>query len=174
MIKGKKGDVTDTLMILIIIFFLAVSFIVVLYTNSKIQEVIDTTVLNQSAAYSSISAGLSYINSTVVQRGFVLFFAILCIGVVVSSFLVRVHPVFIFIYIIMLGFTVFVAVFLANSYQAVIENAELAVIAANQGMINYIMQNIIKIIIGVGALSMVIVFSKIFTGGGISARREDL
>ena len=51
----KKADPTDITLMLVILFFLAVSMVVALYANSKIKQVIDTTVLNQSAAYSSIN-----------------------------------------------------------------------------------------------------------------------
>lgn len=162
-IRNKKGDATDMVLLLIILFFLAVSFIVALFVNDKLKEIIDTTALNESAAYQDITDAFDKMNSTTVQRGFVLFFGLLVVGIMASSFLIRVHPIFIFIYILTLSAAIFVAVFLANTYQIIIETPQLAAIASQQGMINFIMQNIIKILVGVGAMSMIIIFSKIFT-----------
>lgn len=161
----KRGDPTDIILLIVMLFFLAISFVVVLFANSKIQNIISTTVLNESAAYSSINASFDNINNYGVQRGFVIFFGFLVIGILVSSFLVRVHPVFIFIYIITLGMAIFVSVYLANTYELVVANGSLAVLATKYGTITWIMQHIAKILLGVGALSMVIIFGKIGGGG---------
>jgi len=167
-----KGDPTDIILLLVIVFFLAISMVVALFANTLIQNIISTTVLNESAAYGSINESFDRVNLFGVQRGFTLFFGILIIGILVSSFLVRVHPVFIFIYIITLGVAIFVGIFLANSYALVVENPQLLEIAENYGMVTFVMQNIVKILLGVGALSMIIIFGKI--GGGTSGADSDI
>lgn len=50
---------------------------------------------------------------------------------------------------------------LTNLYQAIIENAQFASIAANYPMITFIMQHSIKILIAVGALTMIVTFAKL-------------
>ena len=168
-LRNKKGDATDVILIMILAFFLAVSFILVTFTNTKLQNIIQTTEFNSTAAAPDILNAFDTINTTTVQRGFVLMFALLIIGIMASSFLIRVHPVFIFIYIFTLSIAIFSSVFLANTFQAIIENPTIsATVAGNQDMINFVMQHIISIILGVGALSMIIIFSKVFrgTGGG--------
>jgi len=164
--QRKKSDPTDIVLLLVILFFLAVSFVVVGYANSKIKEVIDTTALNESDAYPSITASFKTINELTVQRGFVLFFGLLIIGILVSSFLIKVHPAFIFIYIFTLAMAIFTAVYLANAYEMVVSNTQLATLAANYAMMTWTMQNVVMILLGTGALSMVIIFSKVFGGGG--------
>ena len=164
--RRLKGDPTDIILFVVIIFFLAVSFVIVLFVNSKIGEVINTTVLNQSAASNDIVQGLDNINTTVTQRGFVLVFALFIIGLMISSFLVRVHPIFIFIYIFTLGMSILLAVYLTNTYQLLIENEQLATLAANYEMITWIMHNSVKILVAVGSLTMIITFSKLFSGPG--------
>ncbi len=163
--QRRKADPTDMILLLVIIFFVAVSFVVVGFTNSKIKEVIDTTALNQSDAYSSITASFKVINELTVQRGFILFFGVLIIGILLSSFLIKVHPAFIFIYIITLAMALFTAVYLANVYEMIVSNAQLAALASNYAMMTWVMQNVVIIFLGVGALSMVIIFSKVFGGG---------
>lgn len=158
---NKKGDATDIIYFGVIIFFLAVSFVVILFVNDKLATVVSTTVLNESAAADSIITAFGNINSTVTQRGYVLVFALLIIGLMVSAFLARTHPIFIFIYIFTLGMSVLLAVYLSNLYQAIIENAQFALLASNYEMITWIMQNSVKILIAVGALSMIIIFSKL-------------
>ena len=64
--------------------------------------------------------------------------------------------------------SIFTAVYLANAYEMVVSNAQLAALAANYAMMTWVMQNVVMILLGVGALSMVIIFSKVFGGGGES------
>jgi len=158
---NKKGDATDIIFFGLIIFFLAISFVVGIYVNTKLADVVRNTKLNESAAASDILTGFDTINERVVQRGFVLMFAILIIGVLISGFLVSVHPIFIFIYIFTMMLAGLNAVYLSNLYQKLIENAQFAAIAANYPMITFIMQHAIQILIGVGALSLIVTFSKL-------------
>jgi len=160
--KDKKGDVSDTMVILLITVFLAISFIVVIYMNTKIKEVITDSALNDTAVASTITDAFDTINTTTVQRGFVLFFSILVIGIIASAFLIRVHPAFLFLYIIVISFTIFVAVYMGNLYDDFTNVSEFATISADQPMINYIMENIVLITLAIGALSMIIVFAKLF------------
>lgn len=162
----KKADPTDIIFFLIVMFFLAISFVVVLYANSKIKEVIDTTVLNETDAYPSITSSFNTINTLTVQRGFTLVFGLLVIAILVSSFMIKVHPIFIFIYIITLAVAIFVGVYLGNVYEEIVAVEEFTALAANYAMMTWVMQNVVKILLGVGALSMVIIFSKIAGGGG--------
>jgi hypothetical protein len=165
----RKGDPTDIILLLVIVFFLVVSLVVSLFDNNIIQhDVIGNTALNSSAAYESINDSFDNINLYGVQRGFVLFFGLLIIGILVSSFLIRVHPVFIFIYILTLGVAIFVSIYIANAYAMVVANPQLAEIAANYSTMTFVMQHITKILLAVGALSMIIIFGKIGGGGDAS------
>jgi len=157
---SKRGDVSDGIVILITLFFIAVAFIAVAFINDKFKDVVADTALNESTAASSIVSGLDRITTSGIQNGFVLIFGFLVIGTLVSSFLVRVHPAFIFLYIIFAGFAVILAVVIANAYNTMINATALQSIAAQQGMMNWIMQHIVKIIIGVIGLSMIVLFAK--------------
>ena len=169
----KKGDPTDIFLFLVIMFFIAISFVVALYANSKVHEIISTTALNQSDAYASIDASFTNIDNFVVQRAFTLFFAVLIIGILVSSFLIRVNPVFIFIYIITLITSILTAVYLANTYALMVSNGQLAALASRYGTITWFMKHITKILLAVGAMSMIIIFGKI-GGGDTTGSNSDL
>lgn len=169
---NKKADPTDIVLFLIIIFFVIISMVVALFVNTKIKTIIDTTELNSSAAYSSISESFKTINEVTVQRGFTLFFGVLIIGMLASSFLIRVHPVFIFIYIITLSAAIFVGIYLANAYELFVSNGQIASIASNYAMMTYIMQHIVLILLATGALSMIIIFGKLFGGGGVTSTSD--
>ena len=166
-IKEKyKGDVTDMIILLISIFFLAIAMIVVAYTNNIMKNVITETTLGNTSVASSITNQMDSITTSGIQKGFVMIFGFLVIGMMLSAFLVRVHPAFLFLYIIFAIVTVFVSVFLANAYAAVVNAEELAAIASQQTMITFVMKNIVKILIGAIALSIVILFAKSPDGAG--------
>lgn len=171
---NRKGDATDILLFLVIVFFLAVAFIVVIFVNTKLSQVITDTPLNDTASAPDINNAFETVNTKTVQRGFILMFTILIIGMLVSAFLIRVHPIFFFFYIITVGFAIFLAVFLSNTYQMLIENPTIATIATEQTMINFVMQNIIAILIGSWALSIIILFGKLFTAGGGLGATDDV
>jgi len=165
-IKEKKGDVPDILVFLITIFILAVGLFVISYTSSRMADEYREAGLNSSAEGESAVESISNLGEKTIQRGFLLLFAGLIMGTMVSSFLSRVHPIFLIVYFFFLGLTVFIGIYLANAYDTLSSIPTFADTLASQTFINVIMQNMIPIIIGVGALSMIIVFAKFSSFGG--------
>jgi len=168
---NKKGDVTDYITFLIIIFFLAISFLVAALVNSEMRNVITNTDINNTDVASEAVSQIDNIIENTTDNGFTLIFAFLIIGMVVSSFLVRVHPIFIFLYIIFLAVSLFVAIPLANTYQLLVNNPALASVGEHQIKTTWFMQHIAKILLGVGALTIIVTFGKLMnrdpTGGAI-------
>jgi hypothetical protein len=80
-----------------------------------------------------------------------------------SAFLVRVHPFWIWIYIIMLFATILTSVFMANTYGALADNPIFETIIQQQSMITFFMQHAVKVALAISALSMIVVFSKLFS-----------
>ena len=167
--QKRKGDASAIVTFLIVVFFLAVSFIVVGFANEKIKEVVDTTVLNSTSVADDVSTQLGNITEKTINNGFAAIVAFLIIGMMISSMMVKVHPVFLFLYIIVTAIAIFVAMPLANAYEEVIANPTFADVAAHQTMITWIMQHLVLVILGTAALSMIILFSKLgrnSVGGG--------
>jgi len=167
---NTRGDATDIILFIVLILFLGISFIVGIFFNDIIKDVISTTQLNETSPASGMVSQLETFTTSTVQNAFVVIFGFLVIGVMISAFLVRVHPAFIFIWIIFLAVALFTSVFLANTYQAFIETEALSSIASQQTAMNWILQHLVLITLAVGALSMVITFSRAFGGsmGGVS------
>lgn len=157
---NRKGDISGGIVLIIIVFFLAISFIVVAFANDKIKNIIEDTPLNQSEAADNIITSIDYLTTTSINRAFIFLFSFLIIGMMLSSFLVRVHTAWIFLYVLFLVFSVIIAVPLANTYQAVIEASALSGIAAQQTAITFVMQHSVKILIGATLLSWIILFAK--------------
>ena len=161
--KNKRGDLTDIILFVVIMFFLAVSFVVVLYVNDILKvEIIEGTELGNTSAAASILESFNTVNQYTTQRAYAMMMGLLLISVVASAFLVRLHPAFMFIYIIMLAFTLMVGVFLANAYDEIIQEPEFAALASNYTMIDFFLNNLILIVLVTGILATIVAFSKIF------------
>jgi hypothetical protein len=65
-----------------------------------------------------------------------------------------------FLYVIFLGLAVFLSTYFGNAYEDLTEQAIFSGTLASQGLINVVMNNLPKITLGVGALSIIIVFAK--------------
>lgn len=167
-IRNRKGDVTDVFIVVILMFFLAVTFIIGIFTNSILSDVIQNTALNQTSVSGQIVRTLDEVNTVGVQRAYTMIFVLMIMFVIGSAFLVRVHPFWMWLYIIMTITTVLVSVFLANTYGLLADNPMLGPIIAEQEQITFFMSHAVTIALITSAISMVIVFSKLFaapTGG---------
>ncbi len=167
---NKKGDVTDMIIFLVVVFILAIGLFIFAYIIPQISGGLQDAGLDSTTEGSFAINQLSSFGTVTIQRGFFLVFVGLIISTMVTSFFARTHPLFLFLYILILGITVFVGVYLGNAYQQFSEVELFADTLASQGLINIVMSNIITILIAVGALSMIIVFSKFTTGEGGSQR----
>ena len=165
-IRSKKGDVTDMLIFVVVIFVLGLGFFIIAFVVPQITDGLNTAGLNGTTEGANSIDRLSDFGTITIQRGFFLLFAGLILSTMITSFFARTHPIFLFLYILVLGITVFLGVYLGNAYQTFTETPLFADTLATQGLINIVMSNIITIVIAVGALSMIIVFSKFSIGGG--------
>ncbi len=166
LMKDKRADITDMLIFLIVIFILAIGFFTFAFIIPQISDGLNAGGLNNTSEGASAISSLASFGTVTIQRGFFLLFAGLIIGTMVSSFFARTHPIFLFLYILVLGITVFLAVYLGGAYQDLTETPIFVDTLASQGLINIVMSNIITIVIAVGGSSMIIVFAKFSTGGG--------
>lgn len=162
---NKRADATDIVIFSILIFVFAVVLFIFTFIIPQITQGLKAGGLNNTPEGVSAIEQLEDFGSQGIQRGFFLIFVGLLIANLISAFLVRTHPIFLFIYFFMLLLTVLVGSYLGNAYDQVINIAILADQMASQTLINAIMQQYILIIIGTAALSMVIVFAKFSSFG---------
>lgn len=165
MLKYKKGDLPDMLIFLITVFIFAIGLIILAFVIPQISFGLETAGMNSSTEGQSAIDELTELGVNGMQKGFLFLFTGFIMGLMISSFLVRTHPIFIFLYIIFLGLTVFLGTYIGNAFEQVATSSALAGTTASQGLITIVMQNIVVITLGVGALSMIIIFAK-FAGFG--------
>ena len=160
LIQTKKGDLPDMLVFLVTVTILAIGLFVLAFILPAISTGLADAGLNQSTEGAAAINNMSDIGTITLQRGFFLLFVGLIMGVMISSFLARTHPIFLFLYIIFLAITLILATYLGNFYETLTSNPIFADTLASQTLPNLVMNNIVKISLGVGALSMVILFGK--------------
>jgi hypothetical protein len=163
---NKKGEVSDMLMFVVTIFVLAVGLFVLMYIIPSITSGLNTAGLNNTAEGASAINSMDGTFTGMLNNGFMLLFVGLTISVMITSFLVRTHPIFLFLYIIFLIVTVILSFYLGNAYAQMSNNPIFAGMLSDATFFNLVMGHIAEITIAVGALSMIIVFSKFSTFGG--------
>ena len=163
-IKQKKGDVTDILSLILILFILITGFFIISFTIPYITNGLRVSGLNNTPEGTNAINQLQNYGTNGIQNGMFWLFIGLCIGVLISSFYADTHPIWLFLYILMLGVTIILAAYLGNAYQTIIYNDSFG--GWQQVMLTTIMQHIVQVAIGIGALSFVIMFTKgLFFGG---------
>jgi hypothetical protein len=84
----------------------------------------------------------------------------------ITAFMSRQAPIFLFLYIIFLAITIILSVYLGNAYDTMIQNPIFANSLAQSNLISLFLKYILEISLGVGALTMIIIFAKFSTYGG--------
>ncbi len=162
----KKGDLPDMLIFLITIFIFAIGLLIMAFVIPAISNGLNTAGLNSTSEARGAIDEIAELGNEGMQKGFLFLFTGFIMALMLSSFLVRTHPVFIFLYILFLGITVFLGTFMGNAFEQVATSPALAATTVDQGLITIIMQNIVVITLIVGAMSMIIIFAK-FSGIGV-------
>jgi len=159
--KNKKGSIQDIFTLIIFMVGLGIFIAILVYVVPQITDEMRETELNDTL---SVRTALS-ISDDIVENKlnniYLVIFAGLIISILIASFMIDSHPIFIPIYILLLGFAVVVGVIMDNVYTEFTEQSALNVSVTNSMEIpTAIMGNFIPIIIGVGVLSMIIIFGK--------------
>ncbi len=151
-IKGKKGDVTDPLIFVIVIVSFAIILFMLAFIIPQIADGLAIAGLNNTPEGAAGIVQLSDFGTETIQRGFFLLAIGLMMSTLITSFLVRTHPIFLFLYIFILGLTIFITTYLGNAYDQLRNISILSDTLASQTLINLIMENLITIVLAVGAL----------------------
>lgn len=165
-IKDKKGDVTDMLIFMILVFTFGSILFIFTFIVPELTDGLRAGGLNNTPEGTNAIDRLESFGSQGIQRGFFLLFMGFIISTFITSFLVRTHPIFIFLYLFILALTILVGTYLGNAYEDISNIPLLSDQLASQGLINIVFENYVLILLGVGAMSMFIVFAKFSTFGG--------
>jgi len=159
-LKSKKGDLPDMLIFIVTLFVFAIGLLVMAYVIPAISNGLGTAGLNESdGGYDAIEE-LNELGVNGLQKGFFFLMVGLIMSTMITSFLTRSHPIFLFMYIFFLGITLFLGAYLGNAFEQFASSPVLVDTLGTQGMISVVMQHIVLITLIAGALSMIIMFAK--------------
>ena len=163
--KQKKGDLTDILTLVITLFVLAVGLLVLMFVVPAITGGLKSAGLNNTQAGSDAVAGIDNLTS-VINYGYLMLFVGLMLSVLISSFFIRSHPIFMFLYIFFLAISIMLSIYLGNAYYSLEQSPIFATMISQATFLHLVMSHIAEISLAVGALSIIIVFAKFSTYGG--------
>jgi hypothetical protein len=163
---NNRGEISDMLIFVITVFILAIGFFILIFIIPSITTGLRTAGMNSTTEGNNAIQSLSDIGTHTINNGFMLLFVGLILSVMITSFMVRSHPIFLFLYIFSLAITLLLAVYLGNAYYDLQNNIIFASTVNDASFINVVLNHIVEIACAVGALSLVIVFAKPSSGGG--------
>jgi len=157
LLKNKKGSILDLIFIgvfcLVFAFMILIGFKITTEINTQVQGMADIPVEAKTASSSLLG---EYTGS--LDYGFLFFFVGLSIGVLILAAMVRIHPIFIALYIVGLVFVVFFAGIFSNIYQEMADSAEFTALSSQLVMIDKVMTFLPLFVAVVGTLLCVIMY----------------
>lgn len=166
LLKSKKGDLPDMLIFIATVFIFAVGLLIMALVIPLVADGLSTAALNESSGGFDAIEKLKELGTDGMQKGFFLLFVGLIMSTMITSFLTREHPIFLFMYIFFLGITIFLGGYLGNAFEQFASSPVIVDTLGSQGLISVVMQNIVMITLVTGALSMIIVFAKFSSSSG--------
>lgn len=161
--KSRKGSVMDILFLMIGLLVLGM----VMLISYKIYDELNTNIQASDvigAEGKAVSADLDRIYSGTMDNAVLMAVVLTTISIFAFAALVRVHPIFLGVYILALIFLVFLCGVFSNIYQEMAAHPELTAIADNLVFTSHIL-NYLPLIVGVIGSILAIVMYKLYTAG---------
>lgn len=158
--KNKRGSMIDVFFLVVTITGLAIFILIVSHVTPKITDGLkEMDGLNKTNESKEALDAVEENNNKL--DGILLFiFVGLIIGIFITAFLIDSHPVFVVVYIFLLGFSVLIGVIMNKVYESFYNSETLNETARELTFTTAILNNYVPIIIGVGIITMIIIFAK--------------
>lgn len=161
--QEKKGDVTDIMTVGFWLLILGIGIFAVMFIIFQIVPSLKSTVIGDNADASSALDSLNTYGSLAVPGTFLIVFFALILGVLISSFFVRTHPIFIPVYILFALVSIIVAVVVGNVWGNLKDVSEFSsVISTNTitQLMDVIISNIVLVTLVFFIITLVVIFAK--------------
>ena len=163
--KNKKGSIIDIAFLLVALLALGIFILVV----AKVFPSITTQLAKTQIGSDPASQGALNYTDDLAHRGdmvFMFIFIGLSIAIMITSFFIETSPILIPVYIIALAILIIFAVVSQKVYLSFSTSATFN--AISYPIVDFIMSNLVMIAIGVGVLSLILMFAKRGFAGGNS------
>lgn len=154
---GKRGSIQDILYIMVGLFILSMVILVVYKVSDEINTEFQA---NSDLPDRSKSSHQQITNMFpgVIDNSFLFITVFLSIGALVLAAMVRIHPIFIPIFIMAWIFLIFFSAIFSNAYQEMAANAEFAALASNMTFMHQVMTTLPFVIGIIGALLAIVMY----------------
>jgi hypothetical protein len=158
-LSNKKGSIQDVLFVIIALLGLSIFILIVAYVFPQIYTQIQASPIgNNTDANQALNKGISIAGS--LDKIFLIIFVGLTIALMVTSYNIYSKPALIPIYIIILAIMITISAVAQYVYQRFTDGTVFETVGAAQQIINYTMNNLILISLGLGVLSFILIFAK--------------
>jgi len=159
---NKKGDILSIIVLIAVIMVVVLFFAGFQYAFNEVTEKmtgLDITVFGRNVTttaddtfgkINSAMAGLRWVALAI--------FVAMVLAIFISSFLVKAHPVFFIVYILMTVVAVIFAVPVSNTYETLLSSGPLAGTLMSYGAMNYILLHLPMVIAVVGIAGAIFLF----------------
>jgi len=171
LINNKKGSSFSVLIVLLILIGMAFGAVIFYNIVSQALPVFSDKLTGLAPSQNvSIAKVFSYAEEGInlLDYGVVAVFIALIIGIIVSSFLLDVHPLFVGIYLLVMVMGIFVSFPLSNAYIMFEDTGSTLFVDTftHFPMTTYIMENLPKFTIAIFIISIIVLYAKSRVGGG--------
>lgn len=154
---NRKGSLVDVLWIGIVLLVMSITVLLVFKIshefNTELQASDDVTA-DGKAAYQRIND----MYPGIIDNSFMFLMIVLSVGALAMAFMVRVHPVFIGVFIVLLALIVLLGGIFSNIYEEMAQNSEMSVVANELTNISRIMLYLPFIIGVIGFVLAIVMF----------------
>jgi len=169
-IKQKKASVVDLLVWLVISFIIVVFFATWIYGFHEVTTLLTgiegTTAVNISAAAENTFGKIDpRQTSSLHVLAFVMIFA-MGLSILVSNFLVKSHPAFFIVYVLIVIVAIITSVYLSNEYESLMTNQVIGTTISGFTGSTFIMLNLPLWTAVIGIFGMIFLFSGILRDKG--------
>lgn len=169
-----KGSILDLVFMIIICFVLSVSFILSYYVTEQFHSTLNQTIYDQglekSGGYNESLEIMGEGEQALLKFGDAFIVIIIAIGIaiVIGASMIRTHPIFFVASLFMLVIFIFIGAQFSNFFNAIIITSEFASVANEFPLMVKIMRNMPIFVLIFGAITAIVMYGKIKTGGEAS------
>lgn len=159
LVRSKRGGVEDLVLIIVVLTVFSIMTLLAYKINYEFDAEVQANADIDTDAKTASTKMLSMYPG-VMDNTFLFLLIAMSIGAFILAALVRIHPMFIPIFLLAWGFIVFFAGIFSNVYQEMAANSQLATQANNLVVITNIMIYLPKIVGVVGIILMIIMYKQ--------------
>lgn len=155
---NKKGSLTDILWVGIVLFVIAVTTLIVF----KVSDEFNTQIQANDDIPSNGKEAMNTMNGMypgIIDNSFLFLMITLSIGAIITAFMVRVHPVFVIFFMLLLAVIIFISAAFSNVYEEMASQTSMVAVSSQLTSINFVMQYL-PLFIGVFGSIIAIVMYK--------------